>query len=148
MVDKQKILNIIKWLSLAGIVVAGYSLYEYYFGAPSDFCNINEVFNCYQVAKSGYSDILGIPIALFGIIGFGLIFTSATWNREGKNMHKFLLPLTSLSLLSVFYFIYLSAFVIRVWCPSCVASWIIIVILFLLSLKLRKLIKLSSQTIQ
>lgn len=144
MVDKQKILNIIKWLSLAGIIVAGYSLYEYYFGAPSDFCNINEVFNCYQVVKSGYSDILGVPIALFGMIGFGLIFICSTWSMGGKNTHEFLLPLTFVSLISVFYFMYLSAFVIRAWCPSCIASWIIIVILFLLSLKLRKLIKLSS----
>ncbi|KKQ40569.1 MAG: Vitamin K epoxide reductase [Parcubacteria group bacterium GW2011_GWD2_38_12] len=136
--SKEKVLKLIKILSFIGIIVASYSLYEYYFGAPSDFCNINEAFNCYQVAKSGYSDILGVPIALFGMIGFGLIFTCAAWNREGKNMHKFLLPLTLLSLLSVFYFIYLSAFVIHVWCPACIVSWIIIVTLFILSVLLGK----------
>ncbi|KKP98594.1 MAG: hypothetical protein US79_C0002G0144 [Parcubacteria group bacterium GW2011_GWC1_38_17] len=136
--SKEKVLKLIKILSFIGIIVASYSLYEYYFGVPSDFCNINEAFNCYQVAKSGYSDILGVPIALFGMIGFGLIFTCAAWNREGKNMHKFLLPLTLLSLLSVFYFIYLSAFVIHVWCPACIVSWIIIVTLFILSVLLGK----------
>jgi len=104
--SKEKVLKLIKILSFIGIIVASYSLYEYYFGVPSDFCNINEAFNCYQVAKSGYSDILGVPIALFGMIGFGLIFTCAAWNREGKNMHKFLLPLTLLSLLTALGFLF------------------------------------------
>lgn len=136
--EKQKILNIIKWLSFAGILVAGYSLYEYYFSSGNAFCDINSTFSCYGVYHSGYSEIFGIPVSLLGIIGFGLIFVCSAWSLQGKNTHKLLLPLTSLSLLSVIYFAYLSAFVINVWCPSCIISWIIIVILFIYSLKLRK----------
>lgn len=143
--SKNKILNTIKYLSLVGIIVAGYSLYEYYFSSGSAFCDINSTFSCYGVYHSGYSEIFGIPVSLLGIIGFGLIFICAAWSlqglpagRQGKNTHKLLLPLTSLSLLSVIYFAYLSAFVINVWCPSCIISWIIIVILFIYSILLEK----------
>ena len=140
--SKNKILNTIKWFSIAGIIVASYSLYEYYYGTAESFCNINSTFSCYNVYHSGYSEVFGLPISLYGFIGFGLISICSIWSLEGKNTHKFLLPLTSISLLSVIYFAYLSAFVIRVWCPACIVSWIIIAVLFVLSLKL---IKLSPQ---
>lgn len=136
--EKQKILNIIKWLSFAGIIVAGYSLYEYYSGDGNALCDINSTFSCYSVYRSGYSEIFGIPVSLLGVIGFGSIFICAAWSLQGRNTHKFLLPLASLSLLSVLYFAYLSAFVINVWCPSCIVSWIIIIAIFFYSLRLRK----------
>lgn len=136
---KQKILNIIKWFSLAGIISAGYSFYEFYFVSADSFCNINLKFNCAAAIQGGYSDIFGIPVALFGIIGFGLIFICSTLSIQGKNTHKFLLPLTSIFLLSVLYFAYLSAFVVGVWCPSCIISWTIIAVLFVLSLWLRRI---------
>lgn len=135
--EKHKILNIIKWLSFAGIIVAGYSLYEYYQGDGNALCDINSTFSCYGVYHSGYSEIFGIPVSLLGIIGFGLIFICAAWSLNGKNTHRLLLPLASLSLLSVLYFAYLSAFVINVWCPSCIISWLIIISLFIFSVKLK-----------
>lgn len=136
--NQQKILNTIKWLSFIGMFVAGYSLYGYYFGDQSGLCNINSTFSCYSVYHSGYSEIFGIPVSLIGIIGFGLIFICSAWSLQGKNTHKFLLPFASISLLSVIYFAYLSAFVIGVWCPSCIVSWVIIIVIFFYSLKLRK----------
>lgn len=135
---RNKILKIIQYLSLAGIAVAAYSLYEYYFSNGSALCDINATFSCYDVYSSGYSEIFGIPVALIGIIGMGLIFICAAWSLEGKNTHKFLLPLTSLSLASVLYFVYLSAFVIKVWCPTCIVSYGIIFLLFILTVFLKR----------
>lgn len=125
---KEKILNIIRYLSLAGIVVAGYSLYQSYFGDQSAFCNINSTLNCFNAYHSGYSKIFGLPIALYGLIGFGLIFVSST---------RFLLPLTFISFALSFYFFYLSAFVIKSWCIVCIVSWVIIWMLFVLAMKIK-----------
>lgn len=137
MVSKQKLLNIIKWLSLAGIFISGYSLYEYYYGTAESLCNINATFSCLAAYQSGYAAILGVPLALWGIIGFGFIFVCAAWSMQGKNTHKLLLPLTTIAFLGVLYLAYVSAFIIRVWCPTCIATWAIIVVLFVLSLKFR-----------
>lgn len=146
--ESIKILNIIKWLSFAGILVAGYSLYEYYFSDGNALCDINSTFSCSTVYGSGYSAIFGIPVSLFGIIGFGAIFICAAWSLNGKNTHKFLLPMTFAFAASTLYFAYISAFVINVWCVACITSWIIIWMLFVLSIKLKKLSKLSPQAIQ
>lgn len=137
--ELRKILNIIKWLSIFGILSAIYSLYEYYFGNSSAFCNINSTFSCFNVYHSGYSEIFGIPVSLYGLIGFALIFICAAWGMEGKNTHKWLLPMTSVFAVFSLYFIYLSAFVIKSWCVACIISWIIIWALFILSLFLNKI---------
>lgn len=145
--QKQKILNIIKWLSALGILSALYSLYEYYWGDSDAFCNINSTFSCSAVYDSGYSGIFGIPVSLFGVLGFGAIFICAAWGMQGKNTHKWLLPMTSVFAIFSLYFIYLSAFIIKSWCVACIISWIIIWALFVLSLELRKIIKSSPQAI-
>lgn len=146
--ESKKILNIIKCLSFAGILVAGYSLYEYYLSDGNALCDINSMFSCSAVYGSGYSAIFGIPVSLFGIIGFGAMFICAALSLNGKNVHKFILPMISAFAVSTLYFVYISALVINVWCVACITSWVIIWLLLVLSIKLKKISKSSSQAIQ
>lgn len=137
---KEKIFKIIYWLSLFGIIVASYSLYEYYYGTADGFCNINERFSCFAVYKSGYSAIFGVPIALLGVIGYGIFFTLSHWGLSGR-MLKVSNLIFSLALMSVVfsgYLAYVSGFVIKVWCPTCVASYVLTLAVFACSVVLKK----------
>lgn len=138
--NKQKILKSILLLSFLGVVVAFYALYEFYFGNADSLCNINSKFSCTAVNQSGYSDIFGIPVSVFGILGYALIATVANWGLSGK-IKKYKNILLGLALFSVGFSAYLafvSAFVIKVWCPTCIVSYVIILALFILTILLKR----------
>lgn len=138
--SKNKILNIIKYLSLVGIVVALYSLYEYYYGTVNSFCNLSSKFSCYAVYQSGYSAIFGVPVALLGIIGYGFIFTLSHWGVSGK-ISRFQDLVFATSLLAVIFsgrLVYISGFIIKAWCPSCIISYVIILAIFVCAIFLKR----------
>lgn len=137
---KKKILKTILLLSFFGVLVALYSLYEFYFGSDSSLCNINSTFSCTAVYKSGYSQIAGIPVALLGVMGYALIAMVAHWgiNEKIKNYQNIILGLVGFSLVFSAYMASISAFVIKVWCPTCITSYIVVLSLFASSLILRK----------
>ena len=141
--NQQQILNIIKCLSLVGMVVALYSLYEYYYGTIDSFCNISSRFSCYAVYQSEYSAIFGVPVALIGIIGYGFIFTLSHWGVSGK-ISRFQDLIFVTSLLAVIFsgrLVYISGFVTKVWCPSCIISYVIILAIFVCAVILKQKIK-------
>lgn len=136
---KEKIFKMIYGLSFLGVIVALYSLYGYYYGTINSFCNINAKFSCFAVYKSGYAVIFGVPIALLGVIGYGLIFTVSHLGLFGKmsRAKDLIFGLALISVLSSGYLAYISGFVIKVWCPTCIASYIVTLALFFCSLALR-----------
>lgn len=138
--DKNKILKAISFLSFAGILVASYSLYGYFFGSVDSFCNINATFNCSAVINSGYSDIFGIPVALMGLFGYVAILFLSRYNLNGKilNSQNLILGIIVSATLFSGYLAFISGFVIKVWCPTCIISYGIILALFVLAILLKK----------
>ncbi len=138
--NKNKILKVISFLSFAGILVASYSLYGYFFESADSLCNINATFNCSAVINSGYSDIFGIPVALIGLIGYAMILLLSRYNLNGKifNSQNLILGIIIPATLFSGSFAFISGFVIKVWCPTCIVSYVIILALLVLSLMLKK----------
>ncbi len=62
-------------LSLAGMLTMAYLVYLHYAPTPEggSFCNLGEAFSCDVVNKSAYSEVLGIPVAVLGVLYFGII---------------------------------------------------------------------------
>ncbi len=94
--------------------------------------------DCYTVNTSRYSEIYGIPIALFGLGAYLLIIavllgeSRCSFLKENGSMILF-----GVSLIGVIYSAYLSyleAYVILAWCPYCVLSAIMITIVFIASI--------------
>lgn len=95
--------------------------------------------DCYTVNTSRYSELYGIPVAIFGLASFLLIIAILLLEprlpilEENGNLIVF-----GVSLVGVIYSAYLSyleEFVIHAWCPYCVLSAIMMVIIFIVSLK-------------
>ena len=121
-------------LALIGLAIAAYlELTRLSGGLP--VCG--PLHGCETVALSSYSEILGIPVAMFGVVfSIVLVGLSLAWSRQGDR--RALLGLYGLGLLGVLFVAYLTfleLFVIGavcVWCAgyavTVIAGWIIVAV--------------------
>jgi len=86
---------------------------------------------CATVAKSSYSHVAGVNIAVFGIVGYALLLASAFFANDVARLGGFAVALGGFGY-SVFL-TYLEIFKIEAICQWCVASAVLMTILFLLN---------------
>jgi uncharacterized membrane protein len=128
-----RILLAIALLSIAGAAVSSISLYHHYGASKSSFCDFGANFNCDMVNRSIYSVVFGIPVALIGIFGYGVLLFLATLYRA-KTQAPLILLVTSLAGLGfALYLTYVEAFVLAVWCILCLSSLALIAAITVLS---------------
>ena len=128
-----QMLLMIAVLALCGVVVSSVSLSHHYSTSTTSFCNFGETMNCDVVNRSIYSTVLGIPVALIGILGYAGLLVLAMWHRA-KGEKPMLLLLTSVAGLSfALYLTYIEGFVLGVWCILCLSSLGLIVTITALS---------------
>ena len=151
--NQQKILRFIFFLCMLGILLSGYLTYIHYSNKSSP-CDLNETFQCNLVNKSKYAEILGIPVAIFGVAGYlllGLITaqlflqtkvlqTKVDRIRNRNFICKYIVSKTLLivslpALLFSFYLTYVEFFIITAICIVCVLSQLTIISIFGMSYK-------------
>ncbi len=120
-------------LALAGIAVSFVSLYHHYGNSQSSFCDFGGSFNCDMVNRSIYSSILGIPVALIGVAGYGVLLALATVYRSKAETPGMLLIAALIGLGFALYLTYVEAFILAVWCILCMSSLGLVVLIFTLS---------------
>ena len=86
---------------------------------------------CATVAKSSYSHLAGVNIAVLGIVGYALLLASAFFANDEVRFGGFLVALGGFGY-SVFL-TYLEIFKIEAICQWCVGSAALMTIIFLLS---------------
>src|SRR5215813_10424729 len=86
---------------------------------------------CETVAKSSYSHIAGINIAIFGIIGWILILATVFFANDAARLGGFLVALGGFGF--SIYLTYLEIWKIEAICQWCVASAVLMTIQFLLN---------------
>jgi vitamin-K-epoxide reductase (warfarin-sensitive) len=109
-------------LSLAGVVVSAISLAHHYATSQSSFCDFGGNFNCDLVNRSIYSSVLGVPVALIGIVGYAAMFLLAAFCRAKYETPRLLLVGSLAGLGFALYLTYIEAFVLAVWCILCLSS--------------------------
>jgi len=118
-VKARRICVAIALLSFAGIAV---SLYHHYGKDKTTYCDLGETFNCDIVNRSTYSTLLGVPVALIGILGYLSLLALATIYR-GKAETPAMLLIASLAGLGfALYLTYIEGFVLATWCVLCLSS--------------------------
>lgn len=50
-------------------------------------CAVSESINCETVAQSPYSVFLGVPVSVWGLLGYGLMATLALWGASRRRLH-------------------------------------------------------------
>jgi len=83
---------------------------------------------CETVSRSSHSELAGISVAVLGIAGYALLLVTALLRGDGPRMAGFALSLFGFGF-SV-YLTYLELFVIDAICQWCVASAVLMAVLF------------------
>jgi uncharacterized membrane protein len=109
-------------VAVAGIAVSSVSLYHHFSKSKTSFCDIDESFNCDLVNRSTYSTVLGVPVALIGILGYLLILALATIYRDKAETPVMLLMVSAAGLGFALRLTYVEARVLGVWCILCLTS--------------------------
>jgi uncharacterized membrane protein len=134
----SRILIVISLLALAGVAVSSVSLYHHYDTSPTSYCTFGENFNCDIVNRSIYSVVLGVPVALIGIIGYLALLSLATLYRTKAETPVMLLIASVCGLAFALYLTYIEGFVLAVWCILCLSSLGIILAITMMSLVLAR----------
>jgi uncharacterized membrane protein len=123
-------------LALAGLFVALY-LWLWKLGLVGSLaCGGG---GCEYVQTSPQSVVLGLPVALYGVVGYlalfviGLIGVQPRW-AERREPSILLVALSAIGVLFTCYLTYLEAAVLHAWCRWCLGSAGIITAIFIASL--------------
>jgi len=120
------------WLALAGIGVAGFLLYlhlglmrgELVGGAA---CGTGGAFNCHAVTGSAWGSFLGMPLALWGLIGYVAVVALSLLARQSAEWagHAVtLIAVLALAFVAIDLVLFaLMLVVIRFLCPLCLVSY-------------------------
>ena len=127
----NKLFKISIYLSVFGIILASYLFYSYLAPNPPGLCDINATVNCNAVTKGPLAEFLGVPVSLVGLIGYIVILSSSL--MKNKKLHLYM---TAFGMVFCLRLTYLEIFREHVFCPVCGACQLIMLILFLVSLKL------------
>jgi len=129
----KRLMMLIAALAVCGIAVSSVSLERHYATSKTQFCDVGETFNCDIVNRSEYSKLFGIPVALIGMLGYGLIAGLATEYRSRAETPARLFALAVAGLAFALYLTYIEGFVIGVWCILCLCSLAMIASITLLA---------------
>jgi uncharacterized membrane protein len=121
--------KVITTLSLIGIVLAVYLLFEQITHSPFQPCNINSIINCNAVISGEVSKTLGIPTPLYGLVGYSIIFISSLLKRK-----KLLCGVVIFGLLFCLWIAYQELFLLHVICPVCIICQVCMITIFIISL--------------
>jgi uncharacterized membrane protein len=104
-------------VALAGLGVAGYLTYVHYRPAAL-LCTAGG--GCETVQESDYAELLGIPVALLGLVGYVTVLALVVWDTALARTLTAAIALTAAGF--AVYLIVLQAFVIDAWCVWCLVN--------------------------
>ena len=121
-------------LCILGILVAGYLAYLYYSNNHS-VCDINKTFDCTSVHESDYAVLFGIPVAIIGFVGYFAIMFFSLWYFKMVKWISLFGALFSMRLT------WAEIFVIQKYCIFCLISQVVIIAIFLISVRWKRFLK-------
>ncbi len=138
---KSLVLTSILILSLIGALDAGYLLIKTLESQPVACPSVPvgrfNLGQCNIVLFSSYAKTMSLPNALYGLVAyllFGLLALYELVQKRQTGAMKPLAYLSGLGVLAFVYFVYLQFFVIKALCLYCLASALIMALIFALSI--------------
>jgi len=105
----------------------------------TSFCDISETVSCEAVMTSQYGSVYGVPVAAGGAVWSGLVLLLGVVgmrpprSEEAGRIAGYVFLLATVGLAGVLYLGYASFFVLRQMCPLCVAMYVGVIGLFVVS---------------
>ncbi len=127
-------------LALAASVASLYVHYQMLADPSySSFCDISESVSCEAVLTSQYGSVYGVPVAAGGavwsalVLLLGVVAMRPPQSEKAGRVAGYIFVLATIGLAGVLYLGYASFFVLRQMCPLCVAMYVGVVGLFVVS---------------
>ena len=130
----QRLMTVVAVLAICGIVVSSISLQHHFATSKTPYCDIGEAFNCDIVNRSEYSSIMGIPVALIGMLGFAALAGLATVYRKRLETPAMLFGGAVAGLAFALWLTYVEARILGVYCILCLSSLALITTISLLTM--------------
>jgi len=124
-------------LSVLGFLTSLYLVKNHYDNpVEGAFCDISEGVSCSLVNTSIYSELFGVPVALFGALWFVILFL-LSWKAMKKDgdLVSALLGWNVLGILFVIYLV-VAEIILRSICPFCTIVHVIVIATLILSILL------------
>jgi uncharacterized membrane protein len=115
-------------LALVGVAITSYLLYVRWTGATLA-CSTG---GCTTVQASSYSKLLGVPVALLGLLAYMTIFVCALVRNDVARVTAFSVALAGVGFGA--YLVYVQLAIIHAVCEWCLASDAVMVVLAVLTL--------------
>lgn len=109
------------------------SLQRHFAKSATAYCDFAQQFSCDIVNRSEYSSIMGIPVALIGIVGYAALLLLSTFWRSRVETPNRLLGAASAGLAFALYLTYIEAYVLTTWCILCLISLLLISLICVLA---------------
>jgi uncharacterized membrane protein len=116
-------------LAVIGLGIASYLTYVHYAGIKPA-CTAGE--SCTKVQTSVYSKLVGVPVALIGLLGY-IAIVSSLLAPEGENARLATMAFTLVGFGFSAYLTYRELFSIHAICEWCASSAVIMTVLMCLS---------------
>jgi len=124
-------------LCLAGLGVAAYLTYAHYNTHVILACPNTGIVNCAKVTESPQSVVLGVPVALLGLLFFAAItplHLPPAWNSGSVAVRVGRVAAAGAGIAVVLYLVYTELFTLDAICLWCTAVHVITFLLFVVTL--------------
>ncbi len=128
-------------LALIGLAVAGDATWIHHKlltdASYTPPCDVNATFNCSEVYRSAYGSVRGVPVALGGVVWFGLVALIAGFAKPSAEGDKnqpagaYLFALSTIGLAVVLSLAYTSFAVLHTYCLLCLATYACVIGIFI-----------------
>jgi uncharacterized membrane protein len=105
--------------------------------------------SCELVQTSRYAELLGVPVAFYGVLGYAAVFAAALLSIARPGEFRLDLMVAVLASIGFLFTVYLTAielFVIHAICRWCVASAVVITAIWVLALTLARTPSLRTES--
>lgn len=119
-------------LAFTGMILTGYLVISNWFGEPILYCTDGSA--CDIVQNSRWGTFLGIPTALLGFITYALLAFTSLRIRNAITRWKAVGFISVLGLSYSIYLLAVSSLVIKAVCLYCLASFLILACIFVLTM--------------
>jgi protein-disulfide isomerase/uncharacterized membrane protein len=106
--------------------------------AYHSYCSVSDTVSCDAVARSKYSVVFGVPLAVWGVFGYALMAVAAVHGlrRRSRAQTALLAILTGFVLVITVLLAAISHFLVHAWCLVCMGTYLVNVTAAVVSFRL------------
>jgi uncharacterized membrane protein len=117
-------------LSVIGLLLSAYLTYEHFTGNATLSCPATGAINCEKVTTSSWSEVFGIPVAVFGLIFFVVMTVACLptyWRIRSLDIPRVVATVVGIG--SVIYLVWVELFQVNAICLWCTGVHLVTLLL-------------------